>query len=148
MDADHFNTLARSLTATSRRRVLGMLSAVGLSTLMPLLPLADEAAARRKKKKKKKKKSGTTATTTAPPPAPSGCPAGQRTCPDGRCVPGNGCCASTECGEGFCCPSSDVCHPGICVSSGFECGSERGAANCDCTCCGGFDGTPQNGVCL
>ena len=71
MDADRFDTLARSLTiAGSRRRVLGVLSGVTLGALTPLLERADGEAGKRKKNKKKKKRRTTTPDPVSPPPPP------------------------------------------------------------------------------
>jgi hypothetical protein len=53
MDPNRFDTLARSLTATSRRRILGLQSSSAVGVLTLLLQRADVEAGKRKKKKKK-----------------------------------------------------------------------------------------------
>jgi hypothetical protein len=78
MDAERFDTLARSFTGDgSRRRLLSLLPGLTLGALTPLLQPADAEAGKGKKKKKKKKKRNKPAPvpsadpgTTSPPPPP------------------------------------------------------------------------------
>ena len=109
MDADHFDSLTRSLVTRSRRGILSALAAVIGGAVIEDEALAkrkrakqrkrgqdraqasDERVAAEKRKKKKKKKKGSTPTATVPPtgsgtvpPAPP-CPRGQTLC-GGACV--------------------------------------------------------------
>jgi hypothetical protein len=123
MDAERFDTLARSLTiAGSRRRVLGWLSGVTLGALTPLLELADVGAGKKKKRKKKKKKR-----TRSPLPNPG--PICTPRCLDRRCG-GNGCGGS--CGV---CAECQTCEPtlGLCPMTP---GSDEAPCSGG-TCCGG-----------
>jgi hypothetical protein len=126
MDADRFDTLARSLTiAGSRRRVLGLLSGVGLGGLAPLLHLADAEAGKRKKKKKKKKKSTDTPLSTLGPICTPRC--------GGRRCGGNGC--GGTCGT---CAECQTCEPtvGLCpMTLGSDTTPCSGGACCGGACC-------------
>jgi hypothetical protein len=149
MDANRFDTLARSLTtAGSRRRAL----ALALSGAVGLLALAhaDDAVAggecKPKCKECNKCKKGTCKDGKCkkgkckPTPTGTGCRTG--TCASGSCVaaapppppPGptcksaqqvcaNDCCAPMVCADNFCTAASNVC----CGNPGVACG-----AHCDC----------------
>ncbi len=151
MDAERFDTLARSLkTPHTRRGLTRYLGGIALGPLA-LLGLAETGA---KRKKKKKKKRPTSSVIYVPVPA-GDCPDGFRTCNGvcrdllsdsnncGRCGRSCGthstegqvndprpCCQGRCLLAGDCCLDSD-CPPGdICTTSG-EC--VTGAGTCDAT---------------
>jgi hypothetical protein len=138
MDADRFDTLARSFTsAGSRRHVLGLLSGVTLGALAPLLELAGAEAGKRKKKKKKKKRPVPVATEPTSPPPPPFCasqPDGTscsfcRICQSGACqadsTQNNAACGNN--GTGRC--LNGTCNP---VPT---CSPRNGPCHADADCC-------------
>ena len=144
MDADRFDTLARSLrTLHTRRGLTRVLGGLALGPLA-LLGLAQTEA---KRKKKKKKKRPTSSVIYVPVPA-GDCPDGFRTCNgvcrdllsdpnncgrcgrscgthsdgtvprpccEGRCLREGDCCLDSEC------PSGDFCTDGACATLAGSC---------------------------
>jgi hypothetical protein len=132
MDAERFDTLARSLTIDrSRRRVLGLLSGLTLGALAPLLHLADAQAGKGKKKKKKKKRSTPPAATgpTSPPPPPF--------------------CASQP--DGAACGFCRLCQSGACQADSTQnnaaCGNDGTGRCLNGTCNPVPTCSPRNGPC-
>jgi hypothetical protein len=138
MDADRFDDVIRTLTASpSRRTVLGL--TLG-GTLGSLLGIADADAKKKKRKKKKKckgkKKCGkkciplTSCCTSADcggggatcQNGTCACPAGEKNC-QGACIPEIDCCTNADCGGG-----DLICEDGGCVCGG-------GALDCSGSCC-------------
>src|SRR5215216_5341557 len=83
MDADRFDTLARSLTLAGTRR-WAMLALSGALGLALGASTRDEAEAKKKKKKRKRKK--TSPSPTVPPLPCGGCPSGQTCLSNGSCA--------------------------------------------------------------
>jgi hypothetical protein len=111
MDADRFDTLARSLTdARSRRAALTAL----LGSTLSLVGLA-ETEAKKKCPPCKKRKNGNCKKNK---PDGTACPGG--TCRGGRCIPANGCPPDRVCGNG-CCPDGQTCQQGQCAAGGNGC---------------------------
>jgi hypothetical protein len=140
MDADGFDSLARSLDIRSRRgalRSLGALSVVGLVVRLGVPGV--EAKKKNKKGGKKDKKNDTKPECpTCTCPTPDSCPGNQLPC-DGACVSrericGNRCCrAGTYCIDalqGFCdCPPGNYDCGAFCCAQGEVCGESA------CTAC-------------
>jgi hypothetical protein len=155
MDPSRFDTLARSLTTASSRRIALLALVTGL--VAPFAPDLDAGATRRKrrnmggnprrsaqhestnrlgmekkkgKKKKKKKKTTLTPTSPAPPTCTPNC-SGGRNCGANGCGGVCGACSGTEtCGGGGMpgvCGSSSACTPAC--TGGRDCQS-----NGTCTC--------------
>jgi hypothetical protein len=148
MDPNRFDTLARSLMATSRRHVLGILSSSAVGVLTPLLQRADVEAGKRKKKKKKKKKKGITPVLPAPPPfcasQPDGAPCGFcRRCQSGTCAAdmaqNDAACGSDgtgRCLNGVCNPRPTCSFRGEHCNTVADCcsaGSTKVITRCDTT---------------
>lgn len=131
MDAERFDTLARSLTSAGpRRHVLGLLSGVTLVALAPLLGLAGAEAGKRKKKKKKKKRPVPVDTgPTLPPPPPF--------------------CASQP--DGASCGYCRLCQSGACqadlTQNNAACGSDGTGRCLNGTCNPVPSCSPRNGPC-
>jgi hypothetical protein len=164
MDADRFDTLARSLTRGGSRRhaltglVAGALSGLLFGAFGLLSPSADDAAAHDlkvtcKKKsgkakktclKKAKKHAAAHASETLPPPPPppppGGCPSGQKPC-DGGCIPSAQCCNTADCRvSGQVCTAARqcACPPALPVACGGAClapCSDSQERRPNCQCC-------------
>jgi hypothetical protein len=120
MDIDRFDALARSLTTGwHRRRLLAALGAAlaplvggtGAEAHDPLQKCKKKSGKQKKTCVKKAKAHNAQHASTLSPP-PTGCPAGTRTCADGRCVQAGGCCTDPECGPGTC-GSDGTCDCGL-----------------------------------
>lgn len=154
MDGFHFDSVARSLTSTSRRNVLLGLLGGSLS----LLGVAEASATKKKGGKGKKGKGKTAASTnTVSPSTPSpSCPEGQRPC-QGRCIPSNQCCADGDCAanaprccQGACiraneCCANNDCGSGTICQSG-SCVCPAGTPPCGDRCCAAPAGYPATSV--
>jgi hypothetical protein len=105
VDANHFDSLARTLAdaATRRTAVSGLLGG-GLATVLSRLGFQD-AEAKKKRKRRKKKKT---------------CKGGKKKCGK-TCIPKANCCRSTDCGENEKC-ASGACVP--CLPQGTACTSD------------------------
>ena len=120
MDDDRFDTLTRSVTSGgSRRRVMGLLSAVTLGALTPLLERVDADAGKRKKRKKNKKIGGS----QPAPPAVCTPDCSRKSCGNNGC---GGSCGT--CGSRFVC--SNEATGGTCV-----CPAGHDACQASATCC-------------
>ena len=104
MDADRFDTLARSLKETqSRRGLTQLLGGLALGAPLALRGLAETEAKRKKKKKKKKKASGGTPVCTP------------------QCA---GCGGSNGCGGTCGCGANQFCDTGICRTCDVTCNGD------------------------
>jgi hypothetical protein len=150
LDARHFDTLARVLSAgKSRRRLLTMLSAVPvLGGLEGILSPAETEAAGRRKRRKKRHKHGKGRRRKHRKKKPCRAESVAQAC-SGKCGSvQNNCKQSVECGSCACDPACDVCFtcqegpntPGTCVvdpaQQGETCGSDGKVCQPDgsCTC--------------
>jgi len=150
MDGTHFDALTRTLWMTGSRHgarrglLLGALGLLGWREV-------EEAAAHnplkkckkksgKQKKKCLKKAKAHNAQHAAETPPPTGCPAGTRTCADGRCVPAGGCCTNSECAPGTC-DANGTCN---CPAPFEACPGAPGA----CACCNGERHCPERNACI
>jgi hypothetical protein len=158
MDADRFDTLCRTLTATSSRRVVAhtLAGLTGSGLLRLVLGDTETAAKKRKKKKKKKGKSGSPPASSPPPrptapPSPSSPPPSP---PGATCTDNvrNGRETDVDCGgpdcprcfDGQACTFNEDCRTARCVNgvcrecaTDQDCGTDA-AGQCRC----------QAGACL
>lgn len=126
MDADLFDRLIASLAhRLTRRRSLGLLSALGAGAGIGM----QDAGARKKKKKKKKKKTCN--------PECSVC----QTCNQGKCTPKPG---GTDCGSGNVC-TSGVCG---CPNGQRSCGGRCSECCATSDCPGSSGQICENGQCV
>jgi hypothetical protein len=140
MDAERFDTLARTLThGHSRRSLTRLLGGLSLGGPLALLGLAEVEAKRKKKKRKKKKP-----VAISPPPLSATCVEGQRPC-NGACIPSNQCCIDSECGEiaPRCCRGTCL-RPGECCLDN-ECSPDKVCRTGECVCPSGQE--EIGGVC-
>lgn len=131
MEPMSFDALVRSFVTSASRR--GLLTIVAMGSLATLLaPLkADEAVARRRRRRNKNKRKGNGSVPSSPPtlpppvspPTPPDCPAGQRLCPEGICLPVDQCCLQEKACNGGCIPVEDCC--GGCPTGQTCCPSPR-----------------------
>jgi hypothetical protein len=134
MNADRFDALLRSLTATpSRRGVAHALAGIIVAgTLDPLFGLTDAAAKKKKKKRKKKPPVSLTPPITCTPNC------FDRTCGNDGC---DGSCG--ECGAGFLCQGGNcACPPGT-----KTCGASCVPTTACCPPCTGGQSCLSNGSC-
>jgi hypothetical protein len=125
MDAETFDTLARSLrTNRSRRSTLVPL----LGGALGLLTLAETDAKKKGKKHKKKHKTGGDQTADPSPP-PFVCPP-QRVCGPGCCPEGQVCGSTGACVDPSCCSGDATCGPH--TSVGRLCCIAPRVARCCC----------------
>jgi hypothetical protein len=133
MDADHFDTVTRSLIAgSSRRRLMATIVALGLSTLGTRGEPVETAAKKKRKKHKKKRQ-------TCRPVC------GGKTCGDDGC---GGSCGA--CGSGLACQAgSCVCVPDAqATTCAGQCGTKTNNCGQSVTCpCGGSKQCLSNGSC-
>lgn len=126
MDADRFDTLARTLDSSpSRRGVIGA-SILGLLGLRELLT----ADARKKKRKKKGKKKKSAACPAERVCGADCCSEGRVCDANGACCPAERVCASGCCGEGEICSSSGECLDQSCCSGEVVCGPYNSQGTC------------------
>ncbi|MFT4038130.1 MAG: hypothetical protein QM692_08135 [Thermomicrobiales bacterium] len=146
MDAEQFDALGRRLgTTLTRRRSLGVLSALGIAGI----GFTDETAAKKHKRRKKRKKPSATTTpapTTTLSPQCAACTACE-TCVNATCQPravgaacsstmGNAVCLShVNGGPNVCADLNGICDHTACNSdadcqSGEACVDTRNAASC------------------
>jgi hypothetical protein len=124
MDANHFDILLRSFSASRPRRALIHLAAGLVLGGTAGTPWLSETEAKGKGKKKRRKPKGQgPSTPPTPPPGPSQCPA---TCPEcQQCVNGQSCTPRNDglgCGNTLC----KECRGGQCVNkaNGTSCNGE------------------------
>jgi hypothetical protein len=153
MDADRFDSLARSfITPSSRRSIVSLLGAAGIGGALAAA-LADDAEAKKKKKKKckpcRKKKKG-----KCKGKKPDGTPCGDSlVCENGQCVSATcdpACIPPEECVDGACtCPSAQACGE-VCCAEDPECFGDYclcDDAFCSCPADDFLCGSPPNTQC-
>jgi hypothetical protein len=122
VESHHFDALVRAFgTRSTRRAVLGIISALGLADA---LGWVDDAEAKQRKRKKKKT-----------------CKSGTKKCGK-TCIPESHCCSADDCG------ACESCLNGTC-GAGCEAGQECQGGQCRCTttsCVGCCDGDVCQGA--
>jgi len=131
MDANRFDDLARTLTATpTRRGVSRALAGLTLSgMLLPLIGLADTEARKKKKNRKGKKKKGRNPSSTCTDGTKNGSETGVDcggNCP--RCANGQGCLSRDDCAGALC--IDGTCQ--VCTPIPDNCGGDDGGV-CFCS---------------
>jgi hypothetical protein len=157
MDADHFDTFIRTLTAPgSRRGALAALLSGTLSTLTLASTDARKRKGRGKKKKKKKKKKGKDGTEPEPVEPVNPCP--DKVLCNGECIASDQCCSKADCPA----TSAYRCCNGVCTDELIDAGDpclesreccsdycvehDRGRHECAATC-RGKPCSPEGGCC-